>query len=181
MENDTRVTEEQKAQLSKRRGMAATKIVDPEERRKFISAQGDAEAVNKGELPVKKAKQMSEEAGLMGFKKGTPSVPKTGAAIVHKGERIVPAEKNNPMGLAEAALAHKDREPADKPAKRIKEIRTRKAKSGGYIHEHHHTAPEAHPMEEHNSADQAAMLAHMGEQAPNMGDAEPAQEEGGME
>jgi len=181
MADDTRVSEEQKAQLSKRRGQAAAQIVDPEERRKFISAQGDAEAANKGELPVAKAKKMSEESGLMGYKKGTPYVPKTGAAIVHKGERVVPAEKNNPMGLAEAALGHQDREPADKPAKRIKEIRTRKTKNGAFIHEHHHTRPDVHPMEEHASADQEAMLSHMGSQAPNMGESEPAQAEGASE
>jgi hypothetical protein len=171
MADDTRVTEQQKAELSKRRGMAATKIVDPEERRKFISAQGDVEAVNKGELPVAKAKTMSEEAGLMGYKKGTSYVPKTGKAILHEGEAVIPKEKNNPMGLAEAALAHPDRETPKKPAKRIKEIRTRKAKSGGYIHEHHHTSPE-HPMEEHTSADDAGMLSHMEANAPEMGEAE---------
>lgn len=52
-------------------------------------------------------------------------------------------------------------EDGPKPKKEIKEVRTRKGKSGGYIHEHHHTRPEHHPMEEHTSADQDAMMEHM--------------------
>jgi hypothetical protein len=176
MADDTRATEEQKAQLSKRRGQAAAQIVDPDERRKFISAQGDTEAANKGTLPVAKEKSLSEGAALMGFKKGTAYVPKTGAAIVHKGERVIPAEKNNAMGLAEAALAHPDaQEPESKKAtKQIKEIRTRKAKNGSYIHEHHHTAPFDHPMEEHTSADAQGMLDHMSQ---HMGDGSESETE----
>jgi hypothetical protein len=50
---------------------------------------------------------------------------------------------------------------AKKPKKVIKEIVTRKAKSGGYIHTHHHTAPEHHPSEDHVSPDQDAMVQHM--------------------
>lgn len=53
------------------------------------------------------------------------------------------------------------------PKKEVHEIRTRKGKSGGYIHEHHHTDPDANPMEEHTSPDQAGMLQHM---MTNMGD-----------
>lgn len=53
------------------------------------------------------------------------------------------------------------------PKKEIHSITTRKGKSGGYIHTHHHTAPEMHPDEEHVSPDQSAMLQHM---AANLGD-----------
>ncbi len=53
------------------------------------------------------------------------------------------------------------------PKKSVREIRTRKGKSGGYIHEHHHESPEHHPMEEHMSPDQNAMLAHMASAMPN--------------
>lgn len=61
-----------------------------------------------------------------------------------------------------------------KPAKEVREVRTRKAKSGGYIHEHHHTHPEHHPMEEHTSKDQDAMAEHMLQSmgTPNPGEAE---------
>lgn len=47
------------------------------------------------------------------------------------------------------------------PKKEVHEIRTRKAKSGGFVHEHHHTDPMKHPMEEHVSPDQDAMVQHM--------------------
>lgn len=51
-----------------------------------------------------------------------------------------------------------------KQKKVIREIRTRKTKNGAYLHEHHHSSD--HPMEEHSSADQAAMLAHMAQAMP---------------
>lgn len=49
----------------------------------------------------------------------------------------------------------------EKPKKEIKEVRTRKGKSGGFIHEHHHTHSDHHPVEEHTSANDQAMMAHM--------------------
>ena len=58
------------------------------------------------------------------------------------------------------------------PKKEIHEVRTRKGKSGGYIHEHHHTNPEHHPMEEHTSPNQDAMVAHM---MANMGSPNPGE------
>ena len=62
----------------------------------------------------------------------------------------------------------------DKPKKELSHIETKKAKNGGYIHTHHHTRPDHHPAEEHISADDAAMQAHMmasmGDGAPPSGD-----------
>lgn len=163
MADDTRVTEEQKAQLSKRRGQAATQIVDPAERQRFISAQGDAETVNKGQLPVARAHKMSEEAGLMGYKRGTAYVPKTGPAILHKGEAVIPANKNS-MGLAESALAHNDREAPAKPEKKkVKSVHVRKAHKGGFIAETHFTNSLAHPMQEHALSTMDALKEHMQE------------------
>jgi hypothetical protein len=73
-----------------------------------------------------------------------------------------------------AAADHMSDHKADKPKKEIHEIRTRKAKTGGYIHEHHHTHPEYHKMEEHTSPDQDAMVSHMMEHMgqPNPGEAD---------
>lgn len=170
MADDTRVTEEQKAQLAKRRGQAAAQIVDPEERRKFISAQGDSEAVNKGELGVIKAQKLSEESTLKGYKQGTPYVPETGAAIVHKGERVIPAEKNNPMGLAEAALAHPAAKEPKKPAKKVKSVHVRRAHKG-FIAENHHESPE-HGMEEHALPDMDAVQQHMSDSMGGQGEPE---------
>jgi hypothetical protein len=59
-----------------------------------------------------------------------------------------------------------------KAKKEVHEIRTRKAKSGGFIHEHHHTHPEDHPMEEHTTPDQDAMAEHM---LQNMGSPNPGE------
>lgn len=73
-------------------------------------------------------------------------------------------------GASDALGGKKER----KPKKEIKEMRIRKGKSGGHIIEHHHTAPEHHPMEEHTSGndDQLAnhVLQNMG--TPNPGEAE---------
>lgn len=66
---------------------------------------------------------------------------------------------------------------AKKPKKVVHEVRTRKGKTGGFIHEHHHTSPEHHPMEEHVSPDQDAMAEHMmqtlGSPNPGEGSAAP--------
>lgn len=109
------------------------------------------------------------EKRLPVYHKGTPAVPKTGPAILEKGEAVIPA-KDNPMNPYD-----KITEGAKKPKKVLHEIRTRKAKSGGYIHEHHHTEPMHHKMEEHTTPDKDAMAAHMME---HMGsDAAPEQQE----
>lgn len=77
------------------------------------------------------------------------------------------------LGLAEAALAHKEHE-AQPHKKHIKEVRVRHGHKGGYIAEHHHHMPEVHPMEEHVIPDQDGladhMLEHMG--SPNPGEAD---------
>jgi hypothetical protein len=61
-----------------------------------------------------------------------------------------------------------------KGKKTLSHIITRKAKSGGFTHEHHHVDAEAHPAETHVSSDQDAMAAHMvaslGDDAPASGD-----------
>jgi hypothetical protein len=62
---------------------------------------------------------------------------------------------------------------AEVPKKEIHHISTRKA-GKGYIHEHHHTHPEHHPMTEHTSADQDGMVEHM---MQNMGQANPGEAE----
>lgn len=76
------------------------------------------------------------------------------------------------MDAASHALGGKE----EKPKKEIREIRTRKAKSGGYVHEHHHSHPEHHAPEEHVSADQDAMMQHMASAMgqPNPGEGQDA-------
>jgi hypothetical protein len=93
---------------------------------------------------------------LPSYKHGIDYVPKTGPAILHKGERVTP-EKDNMKDKVYGKVHEGD----GKPPKKIKEIRTRKSASGGHIHEHHHHHPEHHPMEEHTSPDDKAMIEHM--------------------
>lgn len=84
--------------------------------------------------------------------------------------------------IYDAAAKNMSEKAPEKPKKEIEHIRTRKAKSGGYIHEHHHTHPEHYPPESHVSADQDAMvdhmMSHMGE--PNPGEAEADAGESGI-
>lgn len=90
-------TEQQKADLSKERGSTAAALAkqghfkSPDEEQKFISAQGDAEA--KGQLTSDKAQQLKEQ-GTMSFKDGG-IVPRTGLALVHKGETVIPASRSS--------------------------------------------------------------------------------------
>ena len=126
-----------------------------------------------------------KKGSLPSYKTGTDNVPKTGPALLHKGEAVLPKEdakklrqakgtdmsKESVMKEAGSSLTGK---PEAKPKKEVEEIRTRKAKNGGYIHKHMHTHPEHHPDEEHISKNQDEMaqhmLEHMGE--PNPGEAE---------
>ena len=109
---------------------------------------------NKGENRNLPADQWMKPLGQLHT--GTPYVPKTGNYTLEQGEAVVPKEKNmaDPMALVPGRSE-------EKPKKEIHEIRTRKAKTGGYIHEHHHTHPEHHKMEEHNSADMKGVMSHM--------------------
>jgi hypothetical protein len=117
--------------------------------------------LHKGEAVVPKEKNKPDgDESTPSYKHGTDYVPKTGPAILHKGEKVTPEKDNmDPMALVPGRSE-------EKPKKVIHEIRTRKAKTG-FIHEHHHTRPEHHKMDEHTSPDVKGMLAHMGE---HMGD-----------
>jgi hypothetical protein len=67
------------------------------------------------------------------------------------------------------------------PKKEISHIVTKKAHSGGYVHEHHHTHPDHHPMETHVTPDQDSMAEHMMQSmgTPNPGEAEADAGQGG--
>lgn len=106
---------------------------------------------------------------LGSYKHGTDYVPKTGPAILHQGEAVIPAKDNK---MADKSVYSKINEGGDKPKKSLKEIRVRKAKDGTHIIEHHHHHP-AHKMEEHTAKDAAALQAHMAENAPNLQPEQP--------
>lgn len=176
-------TEQEKADLSKKRGQAAASIADPDEKRKFIAAQGEAEAKGKGTASAEQYEHLNKEAddtmatggmnkavGVPSYKKGTSYVPSTGLAKLHKGEAVIPAEKN-PMNPFEG-ITKGDK----KPPKKIAEIRSKKSHDGKIIHTHMHHHPQHHGDETYvsNNADEAA--AHMTAQEPNMSAAPPEME-----
>ena len=96
------------------------------------------------------------------YKDGVDSVPETGPAILHKGEKVVPA-KDNVMDKITGGV----------PAKVISHMVHRKH-GKKHIVEHHHTRPEHHGVEHHHFSDMSDvhdhMEDHMGE--PNPGEAE---------
>lgn len=178
------MTEQEKAALSRKRGAAAATIKDPEQRRKFIAAQGESEYSGTANYP-RLERQADDAIGTGGasedmksnnllnagaagsvatYKNGTDYVPKTGLAMLHKGEKVIPA-KENKMD-AKAAMAGITG--GKKPPKKIKEIRTRKTDDGKYVHTHLHHHPEHHADETHVSEDVKAAQAHLAEQEPNM-------------
>ena len=124
------------------------------------------------------------------YKDGIDKVPKTGPAILHKGERVLNkedaavsrGEKGNKMhesmAMVKGALGGHEAKSEPKSKKELKEIRVRKAKNHGHIIEHHHTNPVDHPLEEHttNSDDELAnhMMQHMGTPNPGEGQDENA-------
>lgn len=61
---------------------------------------------------------------------------------------------------------------ADKPAKKVNEIRIRHSANGGHIIEHHHTH-HSHPVEEHTTKGDDALAGHVMDTmgTPNPGEA----------
>jgi hypothetical protein len=114
---------------------------------------------------------------LPSHEKGIDYVPKTGPAILHQGEKVVPAKENKVDKTYDLVKGMGKHEAA--PKKEIAHIKTSKAHGGGYVHEHHHTRPEHHPVEHHVSKDQDAMvdhmMQHMGDQNPGEADADAGQ------
>lgn len=104
---------------------------------------------------------------LASYKKGTTRVAKTGPAILHKNEAVVPSEKNPMSPDYQGAVM--DMAKDKKPKKVLDHMRIRKAKTGGHIVEHHHTHPD-HKMEEHLMPDMQSMHDHMDANAPAMGE-----------
>ena len=152
----------------------------PAETPKATPAAMNVDKINKSGKPfgsVGKEKilpnidQMTKPLGQL--HKGTPFVPKTGNYTLKKGEAVVPAEDNKMDTFAGVPGRS-----AEKPKKVIHEIRSRKAKDGTVIHEHHHTHPEHHKMEEHTSPDAAAAGDHVASMLGEDAGAPPAPDAG---
>ncbi len=104
------------------------------------------------------------------YHKGTSYVPKTGPAMLEKGEAVIPKEKNMDATAAMEGITGKA-----KPPKKIHKIITHKTDDGKMIHTHQHHHPMHHPDETHVSNDigeaqdhMAAMEPQMSAQAPSM-------------
>lgn len=112
---------------------------------------------------------------LGSFEKGTDNVPKTGVYKLHKGEAVIPKEKNMNKSAMDAVEKHLSGG-EKKPAKEIKEMVHTKSANGKHIVTHRHHRPEHHPDETHVLNDMAELHSHMEDHAgtPNDGEAAPA-------
>lgn len=91
-------TEKQKADLTLERGRQAAQIKDPEERKEYIKASADVDKNYDAtaQATAIKGNELQRRAILGSYKKGG-TVPKTGAYILHKDEKVIPAKKANNM------------------------------------------------------------------------------------
>ena len=105
----------------------------------------------------------------MSFKDGTTHVPKTGMALVHKGEAVVPAGEN-PMNKSWGDAVKTGK----KPKKELSHMVVIPHKNGSHTVVHHHMAPEHHGPETHGISNMDDLHAHMEDHAgtPNSGEAE---------
>jgi len=127
-----------------------------------------------GDKPPEKRIDVDQYIKPLGsFQAGTNFVPKTGLALLHKGEKVIPAKDN----MADSHVF--DMIPGKKekaPPKHIKEIRTTRAHDGKLIHTHIHHHPAHHPDETHVSNDMSDLHNHFEDHAgtPNDGEEAPA-------
>lgn len=175
-------TEQEKADLSKKRGQAAATISDPDQKKKFVAAQGEAE--KKGNANYEGLNKEADDtlatggtniaAGVKSYKFGTNFVPKTGLALLHKGEKVTPAKENSMMNASDAMAGLMSKA---KPEKKIHKITTHKTDDGKLIHTHMHHHANHHPDETHVSNNLGEAQDHMAAQEPNMSAQPPAMPE----
>lgn len=115
------------------------------------------------------------------YHKGTDYVPKTGPAVLKKGEAVLNTkdaaeyrkEKGKTMAstmehAAHALGGHKE----EKPKKEVEEMHIRRSKNGGHIIKHKHTRPEHHPDEEHTTKGDDELAEHVMTHMGDMNDGE---------
>lgn len=111
-----------------------------------------------GDRPGEKRIDVSEMTKpLASYKHGTNYVPKTGPAILHEGEKVVPKEQNPYAMVKEMA---KDK----KPKKELREMSVTKSHDGKYIIKHKHHSG-AHEDETHVANDMSELHGHMDKHA----------------
>lgn len=124
-----------------------------------------------GEKRIDVSSMTKPLAGMASYAKGTTKVKKTGPAILHKGEAVVPAHEN-PMNKDKDKDMYgmvKDMAGKDaKPKKEIRKIHTSKTHDNKFLHVHEHHNSAAHPDEQHVSNDVKEMQEHMAANEPQM-------------
>ena len=148
-------------------------------------SNANASFANKAKATPVKAPSAATPGKMPKFHKGTDYVPKTGPAILKKGEAVLnnkDAAKHREAKMSKGTLASVSDElsgKAAKPKKEIKSMHIKKAANGGHIIRHEHTHPEHHPDEEHTTKtdDQLAshVLQNMGTPNPGEADADAGQ------
>jgi hypothetical protein len=107
------------------------------------------------------------------YHKGVAVVPKTGPAILKKGEAVIPAEKNpmNPF----AKITDGDK----KPRKALKSMHVTATDNKKHIvtHKHHH--PEHHPDTTHAMDTPDEVGQHVAQNAPNIEPQAPSMDDAG--
>lgn len=132
-----------------------------------------------GDKPGEKRMDVREAMRPLGsFEHGTSHVPATGVYKLHKGEAVIPKEKNTMMDAKQAMEGIVGKSTA-KPEKKIHKITTHKSDDGKMIHTHLHHHPQHHPDETHVSNNLGEAQDHMKAMEPNMSAQPPAMPEPG--
>jgi hypothetical protein len=90
------MNEQEKADMSIRRGRLAAAITDPQEKREFIKGQGDAEEKGGSDasyVPVVAGTHKEEVNQAIGSRKHGGPINKTGLYKLHKGEHVISADE----------------------------------------------------------------------------------------
>ena len=108
---------------------------------------------------------------LGSFEHGTDYVPKTGLALLHKGEKVIPAKDNM---ADESQFAMVPGRKAKTPKKEHVATHITHHKDGSHTAVHKHSHPEHHPDETHALSNMDALHDHLEQHVgqPNSGEAE---------
>ena len=122
--------------------------------------------------PEKRIDTSTYTKTLGSYEHGTPHVPKTGIYKLHKGEAVIPKEKNPMNPFAKITSGDK------KPRKALKALHVHATDNKKHIvtHKHHH--PEHHPDTTHAMDSAAEVGQHVAENAPNIEPQAPSMDEG---
>src|SRR5260370_7335807 len=104
--------EQEKADVTKRRGALAASMEDLGEKKKFIARSADVdkkfdavsnETTGEGQKQYRES-NVKEAAKVLGSYKKGGKVQKTGAYELHSGEAVLPKDKNKPEQIAKDHL-----------------------------------------------------------------------------